>query len=78
MILMFGRKRLWVFSIFPVSGMMFDDFTSQATPVDVGVNLCGTDAFVSQHALDGPKIGASFQQMSGEGVPESVGTDVLG
>ena len=58
--------------------MMFDDFTTQSASVDMGINLGRTDTFMSQHALNGTEIGASFQQVGGERMAEGMGADVLG
>jgi hypothetical protein len=41
--------------------------------VEVGVDFCGGDFFVSQHCLDGAEVGSTFQQVGGEGVAEGVG-----
>ena len=46
-------------------------------PVQVGIDLCGGDAFVSQHFLDGAEVGAAFDEVGGEGVTEGMGGDVL-
>ena len=57
---------------------MLDDFTTQSASVDMGINLGRTDTFMSQHALNGAEIGASFQQVGGERMAESMWTDILG
>lgn len=45
---------------------------------DVGVNLGGGDVGVAEERLDGAKIGAIHEEVSGEAVAEGVGSDVLG
>ena len=75
----YGKLGLFVgfsFGCF-VSWVMFDDFTPQTMGVHVGVYFGGSDAFMSQHALDGTQVGSAFQQVGGEGMPEGVGADVL-
>ena len=67
-----------LFPVFNIAGMMLDNFTSESVPVDMCIDFSGGDGFMSQHALDGPQIGAAFQQMGGEGVAERMGTDILG
>ena len=41
------------------------------------VNFGGSDAFVSQHFLNRPQIGTTFNEVRGKRVPESVGTDTF-
>ncbi len=41
------------------------------------INLCGGDAFVTEHLLDCPEIGATLKQVGGKGVPQCVGTHRL-
>ena len=41
------------------------------------INLGGTDAFVAQHGLNGPQIGATFQQSRGKTVAQGVGGNRL-
>ena len=45
---------------------------------DVGIDLGGTDALMSQHFLDGAEVGSRNQQVSGERMPQGVGADVYG
>ena len=47
-------------------------------PVEMGINLGGCDAFVSEHLLDGAQVGAAFYQVGGKGVAEGMRGDVLG
>ena len=42
---------------------------------DVGVDLRGGDVGVSEQFLEGAQIGARFEQMGGETVPEGVAAD---
>jgi len=44
---------------------------------DAGVNLGGLQRFMAQKFLDVPDRGAVFQHMSGAGMPEGVGGDIL-
>ena len=46
-------------------------------PVQVGINLGGGDTDVPQKFLHCAEIGAPFQQMGGEGMPQSVRTYLL-
>jgi hypothetical protein len=50
---------------------------SPAAIRDVGVALRGAEIRVPEHLLHGPKIGAAFEQMRGEGVTQEVGVDTL-
>lgn len=43
----------------------------------MGVDLGGSDAFVSQHFLDGAQVGATFDEVRGKTVPEGVRADVF-
>lgn len=45
--------------------------------VEVRVNFCGGDAFVTEHFLYGAKVGPTFHEVGGEGVAEGVRTDFL-
>lgn len=63
--------------LFLVPWVVFDDFLPQQIAVDVGINLGGADAFVSQHTLDGTQVGTAFEQMGGERVAESMGADAF-
>lgn len=56
---------------------MFQNFLPQAAAVKVGVDFRGADALMSEHALYGPQVGSSLQQMGGKRVSESVGADGL-
>jgi hypothetical protein len=50
---------------------------SQPASADVGVNLGGCEAFVSEEFLDAAKICTSVKQVGGERVPERVGSGLL-
>ena len=41
---------------------------AQAGGGDVGVNLCGADAYMAEEFLDDTQVGAMVQQMGGEAV----------
>lgn len=43
----------------------------------MGVDLGGSDAFVSQHFLDGAQVGPAFDEVGGKTVPEGVRADVF-
>lgn len=45
---------------------------------DVGVDLSGGDVGVAEHGLDGAKVSAVHEEVSGEAVAQGVGGDVLG
>ena len=44
-------------------GVEFPDHLLEIIPVEMGINLGGGDGFMSQHFLDGPQIGTTFDQM---------------
>ena len=46
-----------------VPRMVHDNFVAQELSVEMGVNLCSCDAFVSEHILYGAQIGTIFKQM---------------
>lgn len=45
---------------------------SEKFPVKMRIDLGGRNAFMSQHFLYGTEVGAPFDQMCGERVPERV------
>lgn len=57
--------------------MELGDVAADVVFVQMGVNLSGSDAFVSEHLLYGAEVGASFHEVGGEGVPEGVRADGL-
>lgn len=44
---------------------------------NVCIYLRGADIRVTQHLLNGPQIGAVFQQVYGKGMAQGVGGDIL-
>ena len=66
-----------LFAVLYIAGMMFYDFTAQSVPVNMCVNFCCSDRFVTQHTLYGAQVGASFKQVGGKGMAEGMGTDGL-
>ena len=40
--------------------------------VEMGINFCGGNAFVPQHFLNGPQIGAAFHEVSCKGMTKSM------
>ena len=44
----------------------------QMLPVEMGVNLCGTDAGVAEHLLDCAQIAGRLQHMGGKRVAQHV------
>ena len=67
-----------LFAVLYIAGMMFYDFTALSVPVNMCVNFCCSDRFVTQHTLYGAQVGASFKQVGGKGMAEGVRTDVFG
>ena len=45
---------------------------SKKFPVEVGVNLGGGNAFMPEHFLYGPEVGAAFYQVCGKGMTKSM------
>ena len=60
-----------------ITRMMLQYFVTQATAVDVNINLGGGDALVAEHLLDGSQVGPAFKQMGGKTVAQGVGADRL-
>ena len=56
-----------------VSRMKLLQCLPQKFPVQVCIDFRSGDTGMSQHFLYGPEIGASFYQVGGKGVAESVG-----
>jgi hypothetical protein len=52
-------------------------YLSEVIPVEVGVDLGGGDAFVSEHFLDGAQVGTTFDEMSSKTMPEGMRADVF-
>jgi hypothetical protein len=59
--LLFSKSRM-----IPVQGL------PEKFAVEMGVDLGGGDTFMPQHFLDGPEVGAAFDEMSGEGMAKGV------
>ena len=51
---------------------MFQDFLTQMSGVDMGVDLGGGNGFVTKHRLDGTQIGTSFKQRGGKRMAKGV------
>jgi len=49
----------------------------EAGLLDMGVDLCGSDAGMAQHHLDGSQIRSMIQEVGGEGMPQHMGRDGL-
>ena len=45
--------------------------------VNVGVDLGGGDVWMTEHDLDGPKIGTMFEKVGGEWMAQGVGADLF-
>ncbi len=58
-------------------GMKFEVYLLQPFHADVGVDFRGGDGRMAQHHLDSPKIGAVFQKVSGEGMAQGVGRELV-
>ena len=43
------------------TGMVFQNFLTQAAAVEVCVDFCRADAFMSEHTLYGTQVGTSFE-----------------
>jgi hypothetical protein len=52
--------------------MVFQDFLPKGGRIYVGIDFCGTDAFVSQHGLNGTQIGPSLKQRSSKGMAQGM------
>ena len=58
--------------------MVFLYHSRQVFSVQMGVDLCGENAFMAQQFLNHTQIGTILHQMRGEGVSKGVRADVLG
>ena len=65
------------FSELNVPGMVLNDFTAQHLAVDMRINFRGCNGLMTQHTLDGTEVGATFEQVRGEGMTEGMGTYVF-
>ena len=55
--------------------MIIEDGLSEEFCIDVGINLGGENGFVTEHFLNGTKVGSHFDEVGGKGVAEGVGTN---
>lgn len=58
-----------------VTRVMLNNFGTQAMSVDVGINFGSAYIFVPKHTLYDAKVGATFEQVGGEGVAEGMWAD---
>ena len=57
--------------------MVLQYLCTQTTRVCVQIDLCGPDALVPQHGLNGTQVGSALQQAGGKGVAQRVGRNGL-
>ncbi len=57
--------------------MVLQYLLTKVGTVNVGVNLCGRDAFMAQHSLYGTQVGSTLQQTGGKGMTKGVWGDIL-
>ena len=55
-----------------VGGMELEDSLAQVLDVHVGVNLCGSDVFVSEQLLDDTQVCTVLEEVRGERMAERV------
>lgn len=60
-----------------IAWVVDEDFLTQCGAVDVYVDLGGLYALVAKHLLDGSQVGATFEQVCGEGMSQCVWTHRL-
>lgn len=53
-----------LFAVLYIAWMVFYNLTAEHMAVDVSIDFRSSNAFMPQHALDGPQVGTSFQQVS--------------
>ena len=71
-----GRRSAGLISpIFGVSRVMQEYLLAQSCGVDVRIDFSGANTFMSQHHLNGAKVGPTFQQFGGERVANGVRRD---
>lgn len=63
--------------MFSVTGVVALDLLAQGGAVYMGVNLCAGDVFVTEHELNGLKIGSALEQCCGEAMPQCMWTNGL-
>src|SRR5690606_27161243 len=71
-----SRQKKGFYPILAPRVVFFHHFL-QMCSIQVHVDLGGGNAFVAQHLLNGPEVGAMFQEMGGEGMSEGVRADLL-
>lgn len=49
-----------------IAGVVGEDFVVEAGAVDVEVDFGGSNAFVSEHLLDGSERSSTFEKVGGE------------
>ena len=52
--------------------MMGQDIRLPGGAVDVGIDFCSGNAFMTEHLLDDPEVSTVFYKMGRERMPESV------
>lgn len=57
--------------------MMINNLLSQKMAIDMRIYFRGSDLFMSQHLLNHPNIGASFEQMGSKRMAENMRTYLL-
>jgi len=60
------------------SGVRFVVYDGELCGGELGVALCGGEAFVAKEFLDGAEVGAFFEEVGAEGVAQGVWMDVGG
>jgi hypothetical protein len=58
-------------------GMEVDDGRTEIIPIQMRIDLCGSDRLMTEHFLHGPQVGSSLHQMSGKTVPEGMRAHIL-
>ena len=64
-------------SILLISRKVLQNLIPKKAAINVGIDFGCTDAFVSQHGLNGAQVGSALQQVGGKTVSEGVGRDGL-
>src|SRR5690554_5481698 len=60
-----------------VFGMKFQHSFPEQFIVQMGINLCRCNAFMTEHELNGPYVGTVSEQMGGKGMSEGMRTYVF-
>ena len=58
--------------------MELGDVAADVFPIQMCVDFCSGDAFMSKHLLYGAQVRTPFYEVRGEGVSEGVRTDCFG